>query len=675
MKPLLIIALAVPLLAQQSPAPAQSAAPAAATPAAAAAAEPAPAASPKPSTEEWFTGYVEAGYQGLTGVGGSFDTYRSVVNLGSGLKLLDTDFTILDPKHRLFERLRVRADHWGDDPFSSLHVFVEKRGIYKILADVRRLSYFNDLPSYADPTRASGAALDQQSFDMRRHLGTYDLELFNNHIFSPYLEYQHDGSSGQGVTVFETSADQFAVPYTSTESTELYRAGTHITGSRFHITLEAGGTTFKNSQNTYTATSQAPNPGDNTVPIFGYTQGLSSLLDAYGIRGSSVFSRAVFTATPFRWLDFYGHFEYSEPKSTLNYQQYNSGAFVLESQVLLYNSEQYLIGSAASQPHTSGNVGVEVRPLRHIRLLESWSTDRLHDSGSATQNDNLISGASASTLIATALASVLATNYSQADTTVIADATSTITLRGGYRYVWGNASDMVLPTTQGLPGVIAENLRRNVFTGAVTWRPSEKVSFTGETEVGSSTGAYFLTSLYNYTKARGMGRYQLLKTLHASIDYTVLKNNNPNAGSAYFLFSHQETASLDWTPKGDKFTFDGSYSHCSFHSEIDYLTPSTLTPTLSDYRENCHNISGYLNAKLKGFTKGQIIQLAAGGAAVLTSGSRPTNYYQPTARLVIPMTKRVGLFGEWRYYGLGEAYYGYESFRAHLLTVGLRYTR
>jgi len=698
MKPLLIFAIAVPMLAQQVVAPqtpvpvvaaAASSVPAAAAadappakdaaPAAkdasAPAADPAPAPSPKPSAEEWVTGYVEFGYQGLTGVGGSLETYRSVVNLGSGLKLLDTDFTILDPKHRLFERLRVRADHWGDDPFSSLHVFVEKRGIYKILADVRRLSYFNDLPSYADPTKGyGGAALDQQSFDVRRHIGTYDLELFNNHLISPYLQYEHDGSSGQGVTVFETNADQFAVPYTSSDSTELYRAGTHITGSHFHITLEAGGTTYKNNQNTYTYTSQAPNPGDNTVPVFGYTQGLSSLLDAYGIRGSSVFSRAVFTATPFKWLDVYGHFEYSEPKSTLNYQQYNSGAFVLESQVLLYNSEQYLIGSAAKQPHTTGNIGVEIRPLQHIRLLESWSTDRLHDAGSATQNDTLVS-TSGNTLITDALAATLATNYSQAETTIIADATNTVTLRAGYKYVWGNASDLVLPGTEGLPGVIAENLRRNVFTGAITWRPSEKLSLTGEVESGSSSGAYFRTSLYNYTRARGLGRYQLFKTLRASFDYTVLSNNNPNAGSPYLFFSHQETASVDWTPKGDKYTFDGSYSHCSFHSEIDYLNPGFLTAALSDYRENCHSISGYINAKLKGFTKGQTIQLAAGGAAVLTAGSRPTNYYQPTARLVVPMTKRVGLFGEWRYYGLGEAYYGYESFRAHLLTVGLRYTR
>jgi len=474
--------LAMPIGAQQAaPAPAT---PAPATPAPAApAAEPAP--SPVPSSESWLSGYLELGYRGLTGVGGSNDTYRSVVNLGSGPKLTGTDFTILDPKHRLFERLRVRADNWGDDPWSSFHLFVEKRGIYKILADVRRLAYFNNLPSYADPTLGRGLALDQQSFDSRRRFGSYDLELFNNHHFSPYLMYERDAADGRGVTVFQANSNEYAVPDTSRDSTDLYRGGVHITGARYHVTLEAGGTTFKNDQNTYTSATQPPNPGNNLTPVFGHTLNLGSLLQAYGIRGNGVFNRAVVTATPFSWLDLYGHFLYSEPRNTVNYQQYNTGNFYLPSQVLFYTSEQYLISAAAKLPHTTGNVGLELRPLHGIRILESWTTDRLHNAGSAAQQD---------TFFTAALTSVLATNYNQSETTVIADATKTLTLRGGYRSIWGDANDAVLPA-EGLPSVGAVKLRRNVGLGAMTWRPDAKLSVTGELEAGSSPGTYIRTSL------------------------------------------------------------------------------------------------------------------------------------------------------------------------------------
>ena len=75
------------------------------------------------------------------------------------------------------------------------------------------------------------------------------------------------------------------------------------------------------------------------------------------------------------------------------------------------------------------------------------------------------------------------------------------------------------------------------------------------------------------------------------------------------------------------------------------------------------------------FGKAHVVKLAAGGAAVLTSGTSPGTYYQPTARLSVPLAKHVGFFAEWRYYGFGEVLYSYESFRAHLITAGLRFSR
>jgi hypothetical protein len=52
--------------------------------------EPAPAVV---AAEEWFSGSINVGYRWRTDVAGSFNTYRSVVDLGSGPKLLDAEFT------------------------------------------------------------------------------------------------------------------------------------------------------------------------------------------------------------------------------------------------------------------------------------------------------------------------------------------------------------------------------------------------------------------------------------------------------------------------------------------------------------------------------------------------------------------------------------------------------
>ena len=40
----------------------------------------------------------------------------------------------------------------------------------------------------------------------------------------------------------------------------------------------------------------------------------------------------------------------------------------------------------------------------------------------------------------------------------------------------------------------------------------------------------------------------------------------------------------------------------------------------------------------------------------ISSGSQPTSYYQPTAKLWVPLSKGATWFSEWRYYGYGDAF-------------------
>src|SRR6185503_9192435 len=174
----------------------------------------------------------------------------------------------------------------------------------------------------------------------------------------------------------------------------------------------------------------------------------------------SVYTKALFTANATGWLDLYGQFLYSQPDSTVNYQQYDTGNFVLLNQLLFYNSQQYLVSAAAKLPHTSASFGAEIRPFRRVRIIQSWLTDRLHNSGSATSNQ-VLGAPGLSQQMAAMLASSLVVNYNQEEIDVLFDATPRLTLRGGYRYVWGDATNVILPQT-GLVGMEQGKLRRNI---------------------------------------------------------------------------------------------------------------------------------------------------------------------------------------------------------------------
>lgn len=664
MRRLIIGALmVVPAFAQAPPAETSSAtapAPAAETP------------SPVPSTESWLTGSIDLGYRWRTDVGGSLDTYRSIVNLGSGPKMLGADFTLTDPRHRAFDQIRVRASNWGDDPYQTVHLDAKKSKLYDFSADYRDIAYFNFLPSYADPLMGRGIVLNEQSFDTRRRLGSFQLDLLPGNWFIPYVAYDRDSGDGTGATTFVTDGNEFPVPNTLRDQTSLYRGGVRFELRRFHATLEQGGTTFKDDQSVFQNPGSV-NFGNVATPVFGQRTDLTNLLAAYGVRGTSIYSKGLFTAEATSWLDVYGQFLYSQPDTNVNYQQTAAGNLFLQSQALFYTSQQYLVSAAAKLPHTSGSLGAEIRPLRRVRIVESWLTDRLHDAGSAASTQTL-AGAGASQQMAALLASSLVTNYSQEEVNIFYDATSKLTLRGGYRYVWGEANDAVLPPA-GLVSSDQAKLRRNVGIGGVTYRPFQKLTVRADAEAASSGGSYFRTSLYDYQKVHAQARYQALASLNFTADFTLLDNNNPVPGVNYDYRSQQESLSLFWSPLGGKFgDFEGSYERSTLHSDIAYLIPQTLTAQTSLYRDNAHTATALFNLKLPA-VNGIAPRLSAGGAFFISSGSRATSFYQPLATLWLPINRKLSLFADWRYYGYGEAFYLYEGFRTNLVTAGLRFTR
>src|SRR6266849_6822091 len=139
--------------------------------------------------------------------------------------------------------------------------------------------------------------------------------------------------------------------------------------------------------------------------------------------------------------------------------------------------------------------------------------------------------------------------------------------------------------------------------------------------------------------------------------------------------SRDNSFSLVRTPNGGKrLSLTGEYSRSTLRSDITYFVPQTLDRERSFYRDNAHAGSGTLDLVMPGF-KDLAPRLSLGGAFFISSGSRPTEYYQPMARFTAPLRKQLAWYTEWRWYGFGEPFYPYEAFRGHMLMTGLRVLR
>jgi hypothetical protein len=255
-------------------------------------------------------------------------------------------------------------------------------------------------------------------------------------------------------------------------------------------------------------------------------------------------------------------------------------------------------------------------------------------------------------------------NYSQNEIDVYYDVTSRLTLRAGYRYEWGN-SEAGAPLLSSL-SLESANLRRSVGIAGFNYRFSQKFRVTGDAEASNSDQAFFRTSLQIYEKARVRASYDLSSNLRVAGDFSILNNSDPDPSVKLDLRSRVESASIFWTPKGSKganVLLD--YSRSTVSSNILYLVPQDLSTATSIYKENAHALTAVIAVKWFSF----------GGSMFISSGSRPTTYYQPLARFSIPLNKHIRWNTEWRWYSMEEAFYAYENFRSNQLTTSLRFTR
>jgi hypothetical protein len=265
-------------------------------------------------------------------------------------------------------------------------------------------------------------------------------------------------------------------------------------------------------------------------------------------------------------------------------------------------------------------------------------------------------------------------NYSRTQTDLFWDLTKKLTLRGGYRYEWGNAT--VVNGAQSQIGLFESGkLNRQVGIAGINFRPIQRLALNAEYEGASTTHAYFTTSLYNYNRLRARARYQVAAALMVQANFTALDNRDPVPGSWYHFRSRDNSLAVNWTPNGGKrISVAAEYDRATMWSNINYLLPPFLTPSISSYRDNAHIASSMVDVNIPGF-KGFAPKLTAGGSFTVTNGTRPSRFYTPLARLSVPAGKHVYWNTEWRYYGFNEQLFQYEGFRTHLLQTGLKLSR
>jgi hypothetical protein len=620
------------------------------------------AATPSPAVEKALSGFIDVGYRWV-GIGGNQEVYRNIVNTFSGLRIPGLQLDYQSGKSKFVDEIHANASNLGD-PYSATSFMIGKRGVYEYTGRFSDIYYYNFTPTFANPGLALGvlSPISASAVDMRNY--DNELRIMPGRRITPYIGYTRNSSEGDGIIPFVANANEYPVVNQIRWFQENIYGGVSFQFNKWHVTAEEGATRFRDDQYLYSTQSST---GTRPNPIFGQTLTLNQALDAYGVRGSGPYTKVLATANPWSWLEFTGMFLYSEPATSTNYTRSAVGNFYYPNSISFFPTNRDQVYGNATQPHSSGYVAGEVT-WKNLRVRQTWETDRFHTSGSGTLTSTFSSPTSSVTDVLNSY-TWFVNNTTRAETMAFYDVSKNLTFRGGYRYEQGNS---IMPS--GLTSVTrpeeSGEMRRNVGLVGVTARAFEnKLTASADFEHADAKQVYYRTSPANYTLFRMKIGYQALKELKVGVNYNYYRNVNKTSG--YFGDSQQVSAYAQYMPaKWSWISVIGDYSYSSIYSDITYRVPAAGTSLESLYQDNANTGTLLVDVKPKG---AHMPQVSFGGSFVSTTGTRPTKYYQPLGRLLVPVRKHIELFGEWRYYGYAESLYAFEGFRSQQIMSGLRF--
>lgn len=650
--------------------------PAAASTAQAMPTPPVPSATPS----DVFTGWIDVGYRWIPTTNGNFNTYRGIVNLGQGPKLFGADIAFRPEKNRLFDRMEIQASSWGGEPNNSARIDIHKAGVYDFNANYRRLDYFNDLITLANPLIALGSIHSQTARDTERRLFDAQLDLFPKSRFSPFIAFSRDSGDGPGLQNFVFTApnpsDEFGSRALFDDSQNMVRGGVHLNTERLRMTLEGGGVNFQDTESVFY--QGAANPGNVRAPIFGVNQFLTQSSQVTHSTGSSFFSQASVLWRLFESLDVSGQFTFSQPSVNTSFAESATGQFLRVDQLLAFTGQTGSSRSAALRPHPAGNLAFDWRIGSRVRIVQSWYTDRFHVDASSLflqtltgVSDPFTPGSTrANVSFSNPDFQMLATQYNRYQGEAIVELFPRLTLRAGYRAEWADAA--LSPSNLNLAGTDpAEGTQRHkaVLSG-LEFKPLKTLSLSaeGEAKVGTSED-FFRVGLPELNKFKLRARYKPRPWMNLSLTHSWLEGSNDTPGVNSEFHVRQTSANLMLAPGGGKrVNFSLDYMNSATDSNILALVNPALFQTgNSNYFMNSHSAGAWCDVHL---LRGA--RLDFGGSMLLSSGTRPTNFYQPRVLLSAPITARTLWTAEWRYYGFREELYPAENFNSQQFSLGMR---
>ncbi len=616
---------------------------------------------------------VEVGYRWVSDIAGNRDMYRSMVNLGEGIKLLRSSLSLraVPGTGALFDRLDLSLNSWGGDPYNTMRFSVGRMDLYEFRADYRNLNYYNFIPTYANPLLARGGRLGQHSLNVTYRTTDLELKLFPTRKIRPYAGYSRSSGFGPGFTTYGPTGNEFLLGTRWQYNADDYRGGVEFRFSRWNLTLEQGYRFFSND----TSASQSGDPvGNNPRPFLGQPIVLDTLGRSYHDRTKLPFSKILTVLTPLKNLTITGRYVYAMADVESELGQIGTGNLASLEDSLLYKTAADSFDTRAKKPSHSGGFVIEYSPFSRLTLLNHFETRNYHISGSALLGSVFYSarplsgptGPTSDRRIERVSDSVLSYDQTRNQAEFEFDLGRGFAIHAGHRYSF---VETTLQSGDEFGGESESgNVTQQTGIGGFSYSRGQWLRLMLDYENTHSDDALMRTDLFDYDQFRFDWRVRLKKNLSTTGRVAFLRNSN--AQSDIDLKSHRRNyaVSLSYEP-ADRFALSLDYSRTNIYSNLAILLPQTLDADRSLFDERSDAVGGTLGLQIY---RGNRVEF--GYRAILNLGSYPLNYHQPFASLSIPLPNHLTWRTNWQYFGYNEKVASLQDYRGHLITFSLAYS-
>jgi hypothetical protein len=624
-----------------------------------------------------ITQSFELGYR-FKDVFGDEGMYRSVVDVGNGLRLLSSSLSVnsKDGHGHYFDEIVLNTIGLGNDNYQAAILRIQKNGLYRYDMTWRLNAYFN--PGL---TVAGGEHLE----DTIRRLQDHELTLLPQSHYRLHLGYSRNTENGPALTTaqeFNTSGIGFPVFENVNRHWNEYRVGADLDFAGFKLTLQRRWDFYKDDTPlTSDGVIASTEPNDLSVlqqfqrsqPVKGKNPGwLGNLFTKRKLWG--VNARLTYTSGS-------GDFAMDELASGI-------GMFGGPA------TRQITVGGDASRPDLAGDFNLSLYPSDRLTVVNntSISSDRMIGQSSYTEADDGLN--LGTTVYFQYLGIRTVTNSTDANYRV----NNWFGFYGGYHY-----SDRQVNTVQGqeVPAFANSSLsfpyevsnHENSGVVGMRFRPLKPLTINVDGEVGRTSYPLTPISESDFHTINGRVQYRV-KNLQLSTSYKQYYNLNPPMSfSNYSSHSRTYSANASWNPRA-WVMLDASYTKLhldsldglAFFSAIGPESPSQLQTSYSSlYISNIHSANlgtrlvlgkradlyaGYTITKDTGDGRSAAAPAGASDLQALLDSVQtfPLTYHSPLVRLSIKIAPKIRWNAGWQYYDYSQQFNllgYYQNFHAH----------